>query len=306
MNTKKNTFITLVITLIATLTGCNKEFDLDHVVAPSQKIVVFGFISPSHDTIKVEVTRLAHLNEIDSCKNLDRRKLIIPNAIVKIRNEKLTKQLHFNANTGNYYLPAKEMPIISGSEYSLEVHAEGFKSIHAETKVPLKDTIIMHPEYIEKLSLYDYNMNFRFNDIPGSKNFYHLFASNDCGNGMGITDLHFEKDEKFQGLEMFFDTYINPNKYLHSILLTDEKIDGHTINIKCNVSSFSGTNPNKITFFLLSTDQYYYDYHKHLMLHDPGNTFAEPRNIKSNVINGVGVFASYNLYTKEFIFDRKD
>lgn len=311
MRTSKFQYILISIITLCVIVSCEVDSKIDPDFEEVKKIAVFGFISPQDTQLKVEVSKLYTLNQIFQNNNLDRDSFIVKDAKVIISNNTTKKTMVYDSALKKYVLDASEIKIIEGESYSIEVTVAGYEVLTAKATIPKKNTGLLTP--IDKKdnigtadSVLRDNIFVEFNDIPNDKNYYHLFAAtspyaNDEGEYNDFTAVNFEPtgdDFDFTGYN-----YGYPKSYL----ITDNKLDGKKIRVGGRKGYYYNNENNekiKVKVYLLTVDEYYFDYHQLVLTHESDNPLVEPANIKGNVVNGLGVFSGFQTHYQEFLIDQ--
>jgi hypothetical protein len=293
-----------VFYLIILFTSCSKLID-DSFEDYSPTLVLVGILE-ADSIISVHVGATANLS--------DGLPMHIENAVVIVSSLNYGSDTLSHVANGNYISLNKAN---AGEAYFCVVHAEGYKSVSAQTSVP-RATDIKNLNYTEK-ALRNEN-----GEILSSVDFY---IQNDNSK-----KLFWEVDLVSVGQ---FDTSWNSHEfsktYDHSIyffaeqnqvllneanplnLFSNNKIEGANYNVKFyfrnnNLTEFYGKDRADSTFIVLkSVDYSYYQYIKQYYVYQTGK---EPKfgysakyfPLFSNVENGYGIFASYTSNWQRYAF----
>jgi hypothetical protein len=314
---KKKYISSIVITAILFVVmifgiSCEKTIEIDLEDAKI-RIVVNSEINPD-STIKVNVTRSRHILD-----NAD----IVPlgDADVKLFEDDVLIGTLVYQSHGNYYINYK--PKI-GKTYKVTVAHPNFDDVYGTTFIPeiveftSIDTSKAYDEYGNTRIVF----NVKFNDPAGEKNYYmismrnkyryeiwdeNLMVYDTLYVGPDTTIVHIdyggyrwvETTDKlwFNSEDMIIDAFVYQR---NAAVFGDELIDGKQYTIKLSAdqySFYSDTNMVYIDFYSISPE--YYKYMVSFLKHQDasGDPFAEPVIVFSNIVEGIGIFASSNIYT---------
>ncbi|MCF8222209.1 MAG: DUF4249 domain-containing protein [Bacteroidales bacterium] len=155
------------------------------------KLVVYGILNPSSNSIKVMVTRTYPLNT-ESNIGLDDIYVDARVFIVDSESQDTVELQQLEANSTIYEIKQSEFDILPGSEYMLRIESEGFETVYASTKIPIEVINWTECELIESMvdDLEDYAQGFEIigtwpkSDIENNQIVvFHLKESRDNGNG---------------------------------------------------------------------------------------------------------------------------
>ncbi len=166
------------------LFGCTTKLLDDAKDQPEGRelVLIYGFISPEEDEIKISVSRTRSI--FDPSLNFDSSlidDLVITDATVSIENEtREVVQLPFDNNTKRYVVPTTQFTIEPGMAYVLRVSTQG-KEFTANCTVPLEKvskistSLNVVVDILDRITIE--NLVVRFKDIIGENNFYVVGAS---------------------------------------------------------------------------------------------------------------------------------
>ncbi|MFC5045819.1 DUF4249 domain-containing protein [Aquimarina hainanensis] len=289
----------LCIALICS-SSCEKEVDLsDRLDIYGEKIVVFGFISPQEDTIKINVSKSFNRADQLGLEDTLLDDLLVKDAKVTIEGNGLRKELSYNPVRKKYMLPGTEFPIKEGQMYTLEVIVDGFQKVTAETTIPSMNTTILEPKFFSGGTYQTENVFFQIGDIPDQENYYIVFATDTYETSDGPSDGT-ERAISFGINSDMLDNFyseISDEIYPSPKFLTDKRSPDGIIDFY-GKALFTRNEGQKmrIKTYLYTVDKLYYDFHKLLSEYNPNHPFYEPSNFRSNVTNGIGVFSGYQLF----------
>jgi hypothetical protein len=267
-----------IIALIIIFASCTKDVTIE-IANPESKIVVNSFFSPQGSLI-VNISKSIAILATDTVNYID-------NAEVKLfQSGSLLGKLSYTQK-GFYALPTTLMP---NGEYSIIVSAPGMESVSSRDKIPSQVPIIS----LDTISVNDKYLfcEISFRDIPKTTNYYlldvtskHPVLKSDSISSkyieMVVIDNIVENGgsgDKQQRI-FFSDDKIQGAEYEFSFLMEKEAL------IK---SIQDDSNTLYINFKTISTT--YYNYLK---------TYYESQtkqmDVFTNIVNGYGIFAGYNL-----------
>ncbi len=275
---KQTIYLFLLFLSIVSCDRVAKDVDAPKV---ESKLVVFSFLSPEDDFVKIEVGMSTPVYGSQKGNSS-----VIADAIVTITNDGgFSATLPFVDTLNAYYVPSSVYTIEAGRTYTVAVSAKG-KSVSAISTVP-KDTVAFSNITFQKLgqptngigSTPYYRYSYKWQDQPGIRNYYRVSVEND------YTYLGFNGDS------------ISFNNEICTSMWGDEDRDGNELSGICedyNYYGEQGTGTGQpIRFYLLNTDIHYYEYHKRRLYYYGDDPFSEPLQQYSNVKNGLGVVCAY-------------
>ncbi len=298
-------FIHLILLLLVTVSCYDentfrKQIDLP---ATQSKIVVFGYLSPENDTIRIYVGRSIALNDTVSTEDKQ-----ITNATVKLSCEGKTAILPWydelrsygSINNdgeytpgfyyeGGYKIAVKDFPLISGKQVNLTVKTD-MGTITSSCVIPEKETItpVLEKVWVNLQNEYysEINANVIVKNFGGNQEYCHFIAE------IGKTDLKYDRSWRTD-----FDIKTGNEFFIH------KPTDASEVKYRLNKSYYNyqtvdtGEEKDSIYISLAKTDEAYYKFistYKNYQDTD-GNPFAEPVMIYSNIQGGLGVFCAYRL-----------
>ncbi len=271
----KNKLYLFVIVLSATLlTSCDSmEKDVD-VPASQPKLVVYSYISPDEDSVKVWVTQSVPLYTTHPL--FSNQYPPISDASVTISDGTQSYPLQFSAAIGQYF--TTDFQPQSGATYSLEVSTSRNQKVTARCTVPTQAPPTVEMVSIEWEHSYGYvrAVTFKIKDGEGSGNYYRVVASvkySYFGTDEGFYNtIYFDKGEEFISDNAKDGSYFT---YQTEAILPDPSA---TIKLKISISAI---------------DEHYFNYHRSINAYQDDNPFSEPTPVYSNINGGLGVFATY-------------
>lgn len=247
------------------------------------KLVVQCFISPEDSNIIVYVSESSPIFKVGPVY----QDLKISDATVRITGQGQDAIIPYLSDHQYYMLPKSAFPILSGATYTLQVSVPDGRSVSASTTVPSKlntSLLINEINWIQG-EFSDYEMNFRFQDLPGAGDFYRISAYfSDTDTNLGILNT--------------YELFLEKGERVTSDLNKDENVFSYRV----NYSTYSKN--NKVTLLLLTTNEEYYRYHKTVFSYVGDDPFSEPVIIYSNIENGLGVFCAYRKFELDSLVGR--
>ncbi|NDK56679.1 DUF4249 domain-containing protein [Pontibacter fetidus] len=289
--------ITLLVTIVTTLTGCESDVNNIESFESKSKLVVVSYISPQDTMLVVRVQK----TQPALGKQLTEEQRNVKDAVVTIADGTAIVALAYNATTNQYEADARAWPVQAGKTYHLKVAAPG-STAEATCTIPLTDGITITEATAPYTIIQDYygqsvpkyTITFKWQDAPGVKNFYRTLAFKEYS----FTDFSGKKHTYKEGL---YGSYDNEDKQLQD----DEDYQGSIMSseplVYYDYNSGSVDKPYYINCVLVVSDKNYFLYHRALDKQEEsnGNPFAEPALMYTNMQGGLGVFAGYNqLVTK--------
>lgn len=258
------------------LASCEKMATNVDIPRAEAKMVLFGFISPEEDYIKIQ---LALSKPVFGAQSGSNPYTPISDGIVTITNDGGQSAVLVYADSVSGYVVSKAVfPVEPGRKYMVTASAASRK-VSASCTVP-DDTVGYADITARKTGepgvsdgpLYRYQ--YKWNDVPGKRNYYRATSQSAYDYGMGY---------------VYYQDICNT-------LLTDEGRDGGVLSGTCEDynSYYEGdTARNTLNFYLLNTDEHYYEYHRRRIDYFGDDPFSEPFPQYSNVDGGLGVFSAY-------------
>lgn len=274
-----------MVLMVVVLTACEKVVTNVDVPKVEPQMVLFGFISPEDDLIRIDLT----LSKPIFGKGNGNGKSAfeaINNANVVITNENgQAVTLNYIDSAEAYQASQSVYKIEAGKTYTITA-VSPTKSVKATCTVPL-DTVPLSELTLNRLATPGSNSsgpNFKYvskwNDPATKGNYYRLvvqqYYSNPFGNS-GYNDIC--------------------NNFLD-----DETRNGQLFATTCEDYSYSSIDTNYRSVYLLNTDIHYYEYMRRRVNYYGDDPFSEPLQQYSNVQNGLGVFCSFRRTKRTLVF----
>jgi hypothetical protein len=193
--------------------------------------------------------------------------------------------------------------------YRIEVSKAGFESVYSETvgldRIVLNNITVTDSARKDDNGNYVAEMNFDFNDNNDQKNYYslQLFTVYDNGNEeYYYPTLFYSQDialqENFQRDPFDNNTNVLGEAYYgQEVQFSDKLFLGTNKSIKIYIPDYTLNDPSAqvyVRFGHLSEGAFSYVLQARAQQENQGNPFAEPVQVYTNIVNGLGVFAGAN------------
>lgn len=280
----------LLCAIVALLyNGCQKTVSIDTgKIKP--RLVLNALIEPD-SIFKVELSKSRSL--MDSTQSVE----MISNASIKIYENDVLKKTLINGIGGVYNGSFKPKQTAS---YRIEVNTTEFGHVEAATNIPDQPVLVSAVPTTELTPsssprFYKYKLVIR--DNGQHRDYYYIRAfliqrgyapGTPFGN---VTAYDIFSDDR---------VVINDDHTLRGILLDDGAFNGYDYELIV-YSPYRVTFANPLWFELSSISKEYYNYLSSVITQNNAgdNPFAEPVIVKSNVLNGTGIFGARNsVYIK--------
>ena len=267
------------------------------------KIVVNSLIT-ADSTIKLEITQTSSLN--------DSGLIIISDAKIEFFENDTSKGImEFNNDTYSLY----NFTACAGKTYKIDIETKHFDRVITETEIPYK-TDITEANETKNVGLttdgyYYSNINIQFNDTPNKNNYYQVFIKIDS---LKTINFHDSVEYISYSTTIFSNDPVITNEIGISnddpfilrpdfVFFSDELFNGELCNLELNIiPNYSNTQfygEYNIVVILNSISEDYYNflqsYYQYFSEMPELFNFQEPSNIYSNINNGYGIFAGYNM-----------
>lgn len=194
----------------------------------------------------------------------------------------------FEYNLGEPFTFNEEF--LPGKTYRMEASKEGFETVFAEdvypTKVEIDTAYIGEIYWAEDNFSGQLGVQLSFQDPPG-RDFYEVkvFSLTQQGNF----------SSRFP-LEPLDDLILGQAGFSEGVFISDEEFDGELIDLELNFNTLGWSGDTELMLELRHVNEAYFQYDVSIELakEAESNPFSEPVQIKSNVENGMGVFALWN------------
>lgn len=308
---KKAIILSTIILLIVLAISCEKtiEIDLDDAKI---RLVVNAELNPD-STIKVNVTRSRHI--------LDNAEIeAVSDAVIKLYEDDVFIGNLIYESRGFYRINYK--PEL-GKKYKIEVFHDKYDDVNAVTEIPYPvqiidiDTTKSYSEWGDLI----YNFLVEINDPAETQNYYMVCLRNNytysyydeslvnydtVQNGdtiiVNITYggyVQMTESQKlwFESDDMIIDADIYNN---NSVVFSDELFSGSQYSLKLDIYDYNYSgDTNNIFIDLYSISKDYYKYLVSFSKHQDasGDPFSEPVIVFTNIVEGIGIFASCSIHT---------
>lgn len=254
------------------LISCEKEADIE-LPNVEKKLSVSCFISNDIDTIKAVVFWSRPVFSAAPTVPND----FMRDGEVIISNGETERILDYNFTTEQYELAVTDFPLDLGGSYTLIVRAPNGTVVRAQTRIPSVVPSVSSSIYQEDVSTTPWgeqqvNGVFRtyLNDLPGD-NYYRLVYYD-----------RYSPDENIFFINYLDESFAEEDNAQNGILYSEHEIEVFGYDL----------DQMKSAYIMLSGEDYF-RYHRTLQNQEPGNPFAEPTLVFSNIEGGLGCFAGY-------------
>jgi len=294
--------------------SCEKVIEMD-IEDTKIRIVANSFIEPD-STITVNVTRSRHI--LDNADILP-----LSDAEVKLYDDGIFIGTLTYTNNGNYYI--NYIPE-EGHEYKIEVNHNSYDNVYAQTSIPYPaiinniDTIKTYSEYGDEI----YNLYVNFNDPENIQNFYYIKAK-----------VKYQYEEWDPDIPIYYTVTVGDTTYIYveyggyvyteyidelylesddiiietehpngGLIFSDELIEGTDYTLRTSFYSWSlWSYTNMVYIDLYSINRDYYNYVKSYEQHrnSSEDPFAQPVNVYTNIVNGIGIFGASSKIERDSI-----
>jgi len=211
----------------------------------------------------------------------------VENAVVEVYKNKVPLAKLNYLGKGNYR-SSSPLAGIPYAEYSLKINVSGFKTAEASDILPGKPVVVSSRFELDPKSTNverNYKGTFVLDDNI-ENNFYELRIFDNTDR----RELAYDLDNKLNQFNL-------ANTSLRTVQLFDDKsFNGKKITMEFSFLFYNTNNKARtISIILKNISQPYYDYQysaKRYFSSDPVLSPAQP--VKNNIINGSGVFGTYN------------
>jgi hypothetical protein len=291
----KNIALSILLLLSLLATGCESLVTNVDMPKVDQRLVLVSFISPSDSIISVRVTETQPIYG-EPIKDSDD---VVTNAEVFITDGTQTATLVFNPESKAYEVSADIFRIHPGKTYTLTATSAGRKAT-AMCTVP---QVTVHEATITLDSLgitSTWNMaekwalQVEWNHVPGAS--YYRVAAN-----RHVVHYPMNGDSTLYSSNVFGNTLIDVQKKSQERYSVKNE-DIHLGKLDILNGRPWGNKTTSISVHILVTDHIYFKYHDALSRYYGNDPFTEPTRLYTNVEGGLGVFAAYTSYHKEYTF----
>jgi hypothetical protein len=254
------------IFLLSIITACESE--LSSIDIPDEnKLVVESYISPQDTILSV---RVGNTNPVIG--KVSKELKVVSNASVKMGNGTKTVNLLYEKD-GYYRISAKQLAIIKGQKYMLQVSTPDGRTVTSECTIPLTtidaQKVIIDVQNVNSGTKF---ISVKWNDILNEQNYYAV-------NG----------------------TYETPDKscsFSFTFFTRDKSRDGEQFDWGFNTSISCGKGNPNFVIVIANYDLNGYQYFSSVIDQNSvsGVPFTEPVQIFTNIKGGYGVFSGYNQF----------
>ncbi len=280
---------TVSAVMLLLFSNCEKYIDFEGDVE-DPKLVVNSLINP-------DSTYAVHLSR--SLSVIDQAELSgVNNGQVTIYDENGAIVEILQHSSDGYY-NGTGTPV-SGSEYTIVATAPDYTDVEATDRIPNLTTIDTWDTATIDLGIDGRELEFKFQiqDEPNVENYYVLkiYSADVIGSSIYYYNEYFHSTDPMLGLE-------DGESWVEEAAFTDLLFDGNnqefTVRLE-DIAPFSSF--MEVRLYSCSKDYYQYRRSYSQYKETSGNPFAQPVQVFSNVANGLGIFAGYQLTRKKINF----
>jgi hypothetical protein len=280
---KKLTHIILIILGLG-LSACERLVTNVDVPVAEQQLVLFSFISPEEQDVRVELTLSKPIYGKNTGGGFGFE--YVKNAVVTITKEGgQAVILNYVDSINAYQVSQSLFKIEPGKTYQITAVTSA-KSVKASCVIP-KDSATLTELVVNRLATQGsnsfgpyYRYNYRWVDLAESGNYYRIAL---------------QQYVNFQSTKEYFD--------ICNSFYDDDKQNGATLTGTCEDYTLSGDSNYRVVY-LLTTDVHYFEYMRRRVNYYGDDPFSEPFPQYSNVQGGLGVFCSFRKTSRELAFAR--
>jgi len=295
MNQSINVILFLLLT-IGLFQSCDNEISVPEFKA--NLVVNSTFSTENLFTVNVTQSR----NILDPASSID----FVSGASVEIKDitTGITHELEY-MEEGNYSLPGF-LPVY-GSEYEIEVNAEGFEAVTAMSRVPYSVFIDFKKRPVFHEGEVATEIDLSFSDETNDENFivweivqgynspvYDAFDFSDIGDNPVLLTSDFESSES-----------VLPDQTLQSRVFLNNPITDGTFATNfiapvnpASAASSGNTEEDRMYLRVMTVSPQLYEYLKSIEIYrltgKANSSISTPLDIYSNVDGGLGIFAGFS------------
>lgn len=269
--------------LLIGFSSCEKVIDFD-IPEADPKLVLNSYLGTTDSLEAFVGSSLSYLNGGEP--------EFLSNADVKVyQNDVLLGDLNLGySDLGQYKLSEiLEDP----GEYELVASAPGFDGVSAKTIVPQPAEGVAL-EFVEEVDD-EHKFRLNFTDVADQEDYYHMMVTQTFEEIITVySPIEFSTNS-----EVFLNDSENfsldgENYFYTRALFSDAFFDGENVSIEFKVSLISEGVEYNVQLIKCSED--YFLYHKSLYAaENAGDLFTQPVQVYTNVDNGLGCVAGYNM-----------
>lgn len=286
------------------LLSCEKPLEITFDTNPSKLVVISNFTAEQDLLVRVTNSQPVIGNTEPA--------FIFDAEVELFENDVFQQSLTLVDQGTNSYYTTRHLRPRPGQIYTIKVSAPGFQSVEGKSKIPeqivIQDldisNVAVSTEQRSDLSVISYDLNMRFEDPEGERNFYHLHIYQAFQEfSVSDTDTLFKRTSR---RPVVFNTINTSNlqvvHYDGSILFEDLLFDGgmQQLNIPVNLQyDPSSEKLGHVIVELRSVTEEYYLFHTSLSRQQfaPSQPYVDPVILYNNIKNGHGIFAGYSSST---------
>jgi hypothetical protein len=302
--------------LLATTMACQNlvaEIDPGKLPHIDRKLVVNCYLSPQDTVLAVSVSSSQTvLGDIvtDSVNT-------VREARVSLASEGKTVTLAFDPKQQIYTADARQLPILVGKTYTIQVQVAGYETVSSSCTVPVNVPITeLKLDSSRSFSgrtenqIWTYDVRAVWQDPAGQTNYYRIAGYGECVRIIPVSAIDSTKKTVLMRANLNFgreDQFISDQNQDGSLLNSSRgelpdyfnySFYDSTANLLYN-GNLAFSRPLTIRVSVLQTDENYYKYHRarQQQRQSQNNPFAEPVLMPTNIAGGLGCFGAYNRST---------
>lgn len=272
------------------LAGCEKIVTNVELPKAVSKLVVHSYISPTDIVSSRITTSMPITQSVDF--SMDRW---VKNATVRLTGPgSVSEAMSYDNFLNKYTTTDANFRPLAGQEYQISVSTPDGRQVSGSCKVPRLNTSVRIMKIASSQDgqfSYNYKVWFEFDDIPGEPYFYRIQAF--------AVEEYIDPNTQ-QATIRESEVWFNDKKNIIDTRLRE----GGTFVVEGQHYFYGWDGPFSFKMkgyriLFLSTDEHYYHFHRSVNQFDGDNPFAEPVMVYTNINNGLGIFAAYNVFMKE-------
>lgn len=291
------------VLLLFIITACYDEStfhtQIDLPATPA-KIIVFGYLSPENDSIRIYVGKSKSINntgynpqEIENAEvtlSCDGKIMKAPwyrSIMINTGYDSLWNRIPCMYYERGYKVAVRDFPLIEGKQVSLTVKTD-LGTVTSSCIIP--ENVTVNPSiskvWMNTNSGYsdELNVNVLLGNWANTQEFFHFYA--ECGEYDPLFPTHGRSAFDLKSGSEFIAHKPSNSQYLN-----------YRLNKSYYPDSDEEESKDSIYIYLAKTDEAYYKFNTTFRNFEDidGNPFAEPIIVYSNIKGGLGVFCAYRL-----------
>jgi hypothetical protein len=292
----KNITYSILIFFVLLTSGCESLVTNVDMPKVDRKLVLISFISPSDSIVSVRLTETMPIYG-EPIKTDDD---IVTNAEVFITDGTQTATLVFNPESKAYEISTNTFSIQAGKTYTLTSTSAGRKAT-AMCTVP-QATVTEATITLDSLGPTSqwsnrtrWALQAEWQHVPGASYYKVVGMKHDIS-------YSFNGDSSAYRSDLFYNNNLIDVQKKSQERYSVKNEDIHLGRLDILNGRPWGSKTTSISIHILVTDHTYFQYHDALSRYYGNDPFTEPTRLYTNVEGGLGVFAAYTSYHKEYTF----